>query len=90
MLNYAPRTVRPDMVSLWPPTELTEGYNIEAIRENYVVTDGTRILQRLLRAAAPARRRHADGVPAGGEARDRGRPLRYAPPAAGDADGGEP
>jgi glyoxylase-like metal-dependent hydrolase (beta-lactamase superfamily II) len=45
VLNYAPRTMAPDMVSLWPPTELSEGYNVEAIRENYVLTDGTRILQ---------------------------------------------
>lgn len=44
VLNYTPRTVRPDMVSLWPPTELTEGYNVETVRENYVVTDGTRIM----------------------------------------------
>jgi glyoxylase-like metal-dependent hydrolase (beta-lactamase superfamily II) len=44
VLNYAPRTVQPDMVSLWPPTELAEGYNIETVRENYVITDGTRIL----------------------------------------------
>jgi hypothetical protein len=33
------------MVSLWPPTELTEGYNLETVRENYVITDGDRILQ---------------------------------------------
>jgi glyoxylase-like metal-dependent hydrolase (beta-lactamase superfamily II) len=45
VLNYAPRTMAPDMVSLWPPTELSEGYNLEAIRENYVLTDGKRILQ---------------------------------------------
>ncbi|MGH9334612.1 MAG: MBL fold metallo-hydrolase, partial [Vicinamibacteria bacterium] len=45
VLDYTPRTIAPDMVSLWPPTELTEGYNIETVRENYVVTDGARILQ---------------------------------------------
>jgi glyoxylase-like metal-dependent hydrolase (beta-lactamase superfamily II) len=45
VLNYAPRTLDPDMVSRWPPTELTEGYNIETVRENYVLTDGTRLLQ---------------------------------------------
>ncbi len=45
VLTYTPRTVAPDMVSLWPPTELTEGYNLETVRENYVVTDGDRILQ---------------------------------------------
>ena len=44
VLNYAPRTVEPDMVSLWPPTELAEGYYYEAIRENFVVSDGTRNL----------------------------------------------
>jgi glyoxylase-like metal-dependent hydrolase (beta-lactamase superfamily II) len=41
-LNYAPRTLRPDMVSLWPPTELAEGYQYETVRENYVLSDGTR------------------------------------------------
>jgi glyoxylase-like metal-dependent hydrolase (beta-lactamase superfamily II) len=45
VLNYTPRNLAPDMVSLWPPTELTEGYNLETVRENYVVTDGERILQ---------------------------------------------
>jgi len=45
VLNYRPRTVLPDMVSLWPPTELAEGYNYESFNENYVITDGTRLLQ---------------------------------------------
>jgi glyoxylase-like metal-dependent hydrolase (beta-lactamase superfamily II) len=45
VLNAVPRTLAPDMVSRWPPTELFEGYNVEAIRENYVITDGTRIMQ---------------------------------------------
>jgi hypothetical protein len=44
VLNYAPRTLRPDMVSLWPPTELAEGYYYEQVTENYVVSDGTRNL----------------------------------------------
>ncbi len=44
VLNYAPRTMKPDMVSLWPPTELAEGYFYEAIRENFVISDGTRNL----------------------------------------------
>src|SRR3989449_3101640 len=43
-INYAPRTLKPDMVSLWPPTELAEGYNYETVRENYVLSDGTRNL----------------------------------------------
>jgi glyoxylase-like metal-dependent hydrolase (beta-lactamase superfamily II) len=45
VLNYKPRTVEPDIVALWPPTELSEGYNFEAINENYVITDNRRILR---------------------------------------------
>jgi hypothetical protein len=44
VLNYAPRTLQPDMISLWPPTELAEGYQYETVRENYVVSDGSRNL----------------------------------------------
>lgn len=42
VLNYAPRTLAPDMVSLWPPTELAEGYFYEQVTENHVLSDGTR------------------------------------------------
>lgn len=42
VLNYAPRTLEPDMVSLWPPTELAEGYQYETVRENYILSDGAR------------------------------------------------
>jgi glyoxylase-like metal-dependent hydrolase (beta-lactamase superfamily II) len=45
VITYAPRTLRPDMVSLWPPTELAEGYYYETVRENYVLTDGTRTMR---------------------------------------------
>jgi glyoxylase-like metal-dependent hydrolase (beta-lactamase superfamily II) len=45
VINYAPRTLRPDMVSLWPPTELAEGYYYETVRENYVISDSARTLQ---------------------------------------------
>lgn len=45
VLGYEPRTVEPDIVSKWPPTELSEGYNYEAVQENYVITDNTRILR---------------------------------------------
>jgi glyoxylase-like metal-dependent hydrolase (beta-lactamase superfamily II) len=45
VLNYTPRTVMPDMVSRWPPTELTEGYNLETIRENYALTDAGRTMK---------------------------------------------
>jgi len=44
VLNYAPRTLAPDMVSLWPPTELTEGYQYELVRENYTLTSGSRTM----------------------------------------------
>ena len=42
VLNYAPRTLHPDMVSLWPPTELAEGYQYETVRENYWLRDSSR------------------------------------------------
>jgi glyoxylase-like metal-dependent hydrolase (beta-lactamase superfamily II) len=45
VLVYEPRTVKPDILSLWPPTEVAEGYNYEAIQENYVITDNSRILR---------------------------------------------
>jgi glyoxylase-like metal-dependent hydrolase (beta-lactamase superfamily II) len=45
VLNYEPRIVKPDIVSRWPPTEVSEGYNYEAIQENYVITDNARILR---------------------------------------------
>jgi hypothetical protein len=37
--------VAPDIVSRWPPTEVSEGYNYEAVQENYVITDNRRILR---------------------------------------------
>ena len=45
VLNYEPRTIKPDIVSRWPPTEVSEGYNYEAVQENYVITDNRRILR---------------------------------------------
>jgi hypothetical protein len=42
VLNYAQRTLDPDMMSLWPPTEVAEGYQYETVRENYTLSDGTR------------------------------------------------
>jgi glyoxylase-like metal-dependent hydrolase (beta-lactamase superfamily II) len=42
VLNYAPRTLEPDMLSQWPPTELAEGYQYETVRENYILSDGAR------------------------------------------------
>jgi len=45
LLNYVPRTLQPDMVSLYPPTEISEGYTMEDVDEKYVLTDGTRNLE---------------------------------------------
>ena len=45
VLVYEPRTIAPDIVSKWPPTELSEGYNYEAVQENYVIADDSRILR---------------------------------------------
>jgi glyoxylase-like metal-dependent hydrolase (beta-lactamase superfamily II) len=45
LLNYAPRTLRPDMVSLYPPTEISEGYTMEDVDERYVLTDRARLLE---------------------------------------------
>lgn len=44
VLNYAPRTLAPDLMALAPPTEVAEGYQYEAVRENYILSDGTRQL----------------------------------------------
>src|SRR4030095_8690962 len=44
VINYAPRTLRPDMVSIWPPTELAEGYYYETVRENYSLEDAGRVM----------------------------------------------
>lgn len=42
VLNYAQRTLQPDMLSLWPPTEVAEGYQYETVRENHILSDRTR------------------------------------------------
>ncbi len=45
LLNYVPRTLEPDMVSLYPPTEISEGYTMEDIDEKYILGDGQRYLE---------------------------------------------
>jgi glyoxylase-like metal-dependent hydrolase (beta-lactamase superfamily II) len=45
LLNYTPRTLEPDMVSLYPPTEIAEGYTMEDVDERYVLSDGERLLE---------------------------------------------
>ena len=44
LLNYVPRTLEPDMVSLYPPTEISEGYTMEDVDEKYVISDGERMM----------------------------------------------
>ena len=44
LLNYVPRTLQPDMMSLYPPTEIAEGYTMEDVDEKYMISDGTRNL----------------------------------------------
>lgn len=45
LLNYVPRMLEPDMVSLYPPTEISEGYTMEDIDEKYILGDGRRYLE---------------------------------------------
>ena len=45
LLNYVPRTLEPDMVSLYPPTEISEGYTMEDVDEKYILGDLDRILE---------------------------------------------
>jgi glyoxylase-like metal-dependent hydrolase (beta-lactamase superfamily II) len=58
VLNYAPRTLKPDILSWSPPTEMAEGYFYEQVTGNYVLTDGSRNLN--LYYVQPLR--HADGM----------------------------
>ena len=45
LLTYEPRTLEPDMVSLHPPTEISEGYTMEDVDEKYILGDGRRYLE---------------------------------------------
>ena len=45
LLNYVPRLLEPDMVSLYPPTEISEGYTMEDVDEKYILGDGERFLE---------------------------------------------
>ena len=45
LLNYVPRMLQPDMVSLYPPTEISEGYTMEDVDEKYILGDGERFLE---------------------------------------------
>ena len=45
LLNYVPRMLEPDMVSLYPPTEISEGYTMEDVDEKYILGDGSRFME---------------------------------------------
>ena len=45
VLTYAPRTLEPDLLSLHPPTEFAEGYQLEMVDVKSAITDGERILE---------------------------------------------
>jgi glyoxylase-like metal-dependent hydrolase (beta-lactamase superfamily II) len=45
VINYAARTVKPDMITMWPPTELAEGYYYETVRENYAIEEAGRVMR---------------------------------------------
>lgn len=45
VLNLEPRTLQPDLMSLHPPTEVSEGYTMEDVDEKYVLTDRNRHLE---------------------------------------------
>lgn len=44
LLNTVPRNLEPDLVTLYPPTEIREGYTMESVAENYWLSDGTRTM----------------------------------------------
>ena len=45
VLTYAPWTVKPDLLTRMPTTELTEGYTYELVQQNHVITDGRRVVR---------------------------------------------
>ena len=58
VLSYAPRTLDPDRLSLYPPTELAEGYQLEAVDMKHTISDGTRNLDVYYLQGSP----HAEGM----------------------------
>ncbi len=58
VLSYAPRTLDPDRLSLYPPTELAEGYQLEAVDMKHTISDGTRNLDVYYVQGSP----HAEGM----------------------------
>jgi len=58
VLTYATRTLDPDRLSLYPPTEFAEGYQLETIDMKGTISDGTRNLDVYYVQGSP----HAEGM----------------------------
>jgi len=58
VLTYAPRMLEPDRLSLHPPTEFAEGYQLETIDMKGTISDGTRNLDIYYVQGSP----HAEGM----------------------------
>jgi glyoxylase-like metal-dependent hydrolase (beta-lactamase superfamily II) len=58
VLTYAPRLLQPDRLSLHPPTEFAEGYQLETIDTKGTISDGTRNLDVYYIQGSP----HAQGM----------------------------
>lgn len=58
VLRYASWTLEPDRLSLYPPTELAEGYQLEAVDMKHTISDGTRNLDVYYVQGSP----HAEGM----------------------------
>ena len=58
VLTYAPRTLEPDRLSLYPPTEFAEGYQLETVDIRGTISDGTRNLDVYYVQGSP----HAEGM----------------------------
>ena len=58
VLSYAPRTVQPDRLSLHPPTEFAEGYQLETVDQKHTISDGTKLMDVYYVQGSP----HAEGM----------------------------
>jgi glyoxylase-like metal-dependent hydrolase (beta-lactamase superfamily II) len=58
VLTYAPRLLQPDRLSLYPPTEFAEGYQLETVTTKGTISDGTRNLDVYYLQGSP----HAEGM----------------------------
>jgi glyoxylase-like metal-dependent hydrolase (beta-lactamase superfamily II) len=58
VLSHDPWTLEPDRLSLYPPTEFSEGYQFETVDIRYTITDGTKILDLYYVQGTP----HSEGL----------------------------